>query len=839
MRRRAGVVAAAVITLGVATAYQAVAAPTPPPSPKSRAEIATGALAAAAGHTAAIRGGDGQTFGVTDVIVDKDGSTHTRMTRAYHKLPVLGGDIVVHQNKNGAWKGATVGLDSAPRMGITPKLSAQAAQRTVRIKGHRAVGSPQLVVDARRGTPRLAWQVTVEGMRKDGTPSRFDVTVDAAKGKVISKVQQVKTFGAPQRTVAGSAAPGKKANAADTGEGNTLYSGTVPLETTNTGSGYELRDPTRGGTYTTDMNNGQSGNGTVFTDADNIWGDGTQNDRATAGADAQYGTNVTWDYFKNVHGREGIGGDGQGSFNRVHYGNNYANAFWTDACFCMTYGDGDGVQISPLVSMDVAAHEMSHGVTSRTGNMDYFGESGGLNEATSDIFAAAVEFYTNNANDVGDYLVGEEIFIQGGALRYMDQPSKDGRSLDCWSEDAGNVDVHYSSGIGNHFFYLLAEGSGPKEINGVQYDSPTCDGSTVTGIGIDDAAKIWFRALTTYFTTTTQYADARTGTLQAATDLFGEGSPQVAAVDAAWKAVNVTGGDDPTPPPGDPTEAPDIPVENVQAHLAELQNIANANGGNRAHGQPGFKASIDYVKGKLDEAGFQTQVQEFSVFGQTGYNLIADWPGGDENSIVMAGGHLDGVRSGPGINDNGSGSAALLEVALAVSRSQLQPQKHLRFAWWGAEELGLLGSTHYVNTLPAEERSKISSYLNFDMIGSPNAGYFVYDGAGQPEGSNDIEQMLHDYFASINVESEETSIGGRSDHAAFARAGIPVGGTFTGAEGRMSSAQAAKWGGTAGESFDRCYHSSCDTVDNINATALDRNADAIAHAIWTLAGATE
>jgi zinc metalloprotease ZmpA len=831
MRRRAGVVAAAVVTLGVATAYQAVAAPTPPPSPKSRAEVATGALAAAAAHTAKIRGGNGQTFGVTDVVIDKDGSTHTRMTRAYNKLPVLGGDVVVHQDKKGTWKGASLGLDAAPRMSTEPKVSAGAAQKAVKVKRHNVSGNPQLVVDARDGKPRLAWQVTTAGTRSDGTPSRFAVTVDAAKGKVLSKVQQVKTLGAAQRAVAGASAPRQAVQAADAGEGNTMYAGTVPLETTNTGSGFEMRDPSRGGTHTTNMNNGQTGNGTVFTDPDNKWGDGTQNDPATAGADAQYGTDATWDYFKNVHGREGIGGDGQGSFNRVHYGNSYANAFWDDSCFCMTYGDGDGVQISPLVSMDVAAHEMSHGVTSRTGNMDYVGESGGLNEATSDIFAAAVEFHTNNANDVGDYLVGEKIFIQGGALRYMDQPSKDGQSLDCWSEDAGNVDVHYSSGIGNHFFYLLSEGSGAKEINGVTYDSPTCDGSTVTGIGVDEAAKIWFKALTTYFTTTTQYADARTGTVQAAKDLFGEGSAQVTAVEAAWKAVNVAGG------ATEPSAAPDIPVENVQAHLGELQKIADANGGNRAHGEAGYKASVDYVKAKLDEAGFQTQVQEFNAAGATGYNLIADWPGGDENNVIMTGGHLDSVESGPGINDNGSGSASLLEVALAVSRSQLQTQKHLRFAWWGAEELGLLGSSHYVDNLPEEERSKIKSYVNFDMTGSPNAGYFVYDGEGEPEGSNEIETILTDYFASISVETEETSVGGRSDHAAFSQVGIPVGGTFTGAEETMSEEQAAKWGGTAGEAFDRCYHSACDKLDNINATALDRNADAIAHALWTLVGA--
>jgi aminopeptidase S len=283
-----------------------------------------------------------------------------------------------------------------------------------------------------------------------------------------------------------------------------------------------------------------------------------------------------------------------------------------------------------------------------------------------------------------------------------------------------------------------------------------------------------------------------------------------------------------------PQVAPDIPVADVQAHLAELQRIADENGGNRAHGSPGYRAGLDYVKSALDGAGFTTTLQEFDAGGATGYNLVADWPGGDENATMMFGGHADSVDAGPGINDNGSGSAGLLEVALTVAEQNLAPARHLRFAWWGAEELGLLGSTHYVESLPEADRAKIAGYVNFDMIGSPNAGYFVYDSASQPDGSEAFEKVLNDYFASISVPTEPIEVGGRSDHAAFADAGIPTGGTFTGAEGTKSSDQAAKWGGTAGEAFDPCYHASCDTVSNIDETALDRNSDAIANAVWTL-----
>ncbi|KUN71348.1 M28 family metallopeptidase [Streptomyces griseorubiginosus] len=275
--------------------------------------------------------------------------------------------------------------------------------------------------------------------------------------------------------------------------------------------------------------------------------------------------------------------------------------------------------------------------------------------------------------------------------------------------------------------------------------------------------------------------------------------------------------------------APDIPVANVKAHLTQLQSIATANGGNRAHGRAGYRASLDYVKAKLDAAGFTTTVQQFTSSSRTGYNLIADWPGGETNQVIMSGSHLDSVTAGAGINDNGSGSAAVLETALAVSRAGFHPTKHLRFAWWGAEELGMVGSKYYVNNLSTANRSKIKGYLNFDMIGSPNPGYFVYDD------DPGIEKTFKEYYAGLGVPTEiETEGDGRSDHAPFKNAGVPVGGLFSGADYIKTAAQAAKWGGTSGRAFDRCYHSSCDTTANIDDTALDRNSDAVAYAVWGL-----
>nr|WP_078845701.1 M28 family metallopeptidase [Streptomyces albus] len=276
-------------------------------------------------------------------------------------------------------------------------------------------------------------------------------------------------------------------------------------------------------------------------------------------------------------------------------------------------------------------------------------------------------------------------------------------------------------------------------------------------------------------------------------------------------------------------EAPDISVAAVQQDLKDLQSIAEANGGNRAHGRPGYRASLDYVKEKLDAAGYRTTVQEFTSGGKTGYNLIADWPQGGTGETVMTGAHLDSVTAGAGINDNGSGSAGVLETALAVAAADLEPSKHLRFAWWGAEEQGLVGSRHYVDSLGEDELAALDTYLNFDMIGSPNAGHFVY------EDDPAVASVFTEWFRAKGIEteaSEETD--GRSDHASFKSAGVTVGGSFTGAGAVKTQAQADKWGGTAGEPYDSCYHSACDDTANIDEKALDLHSDAIAHAVWQL-----
>ncbi|MEU9156048.1 M4 family metallopeptidase [Streptomyces sp. NPDC048417] len=539
---RTAVVALAGVTALIAAAVQsgaASAAPTAPKagrinpahaavklSPSQRAELLRDASAEKAATAKAIGLGTQEKLVVKDVVKDADGTVHTRYERTYAGLPVLGGDLIVDTAKSGATERVVKANNATLKVAdLTPAVSAASAEKQA-VSRAKSLGSTKSAADGARkviwagsGTPVLAYETIVGGFQDDGTPNQLHVITDAATGKKLFEYQGIENV---------------------TGTGNTQYSGTVSLSTTQSGSTYNLTDGDRGGHKTYNLNHGTSGTGTLFSQSSNTWGNGTTSNAATAGADAHYGAAETWDFYKNTFGRSGIKNNGVGAYSRVHYGNSYVNAFWDDGCFCMTYGDGSG-NADPLTAIDVAGHEMSHGVTSNTAGLNYTGESGGLNEATSDIFGTGVEFYAANSSDVGDYLIGEKIDINGDGtpLRYMDKPSKDGGSADYWSSSVGGLDVHYSSGVANHFFYLLSEGSGAKVINGVSYNSPTKDGLPVTGIGRDKALQIWYRALTTKFTSTTNYAAARTGTLAAAGELYGTTSTEYKAVQDAWAAVAV------------------------------------------------------------------------------------------------------------------------------------------------------------------------------------------------------------------------------------------------------------------------------------------------------------
>jgi Zn-dependent metalloprotease len=337
------------------------------------------------------------------------------------------------------------------------------------------------------------------------------------------------------------------------GRGKSQHSGSVKLSTNAFNGGFELRDLGRAGNHTTNMNGGTSGNGSVYASALDEWGDGlnysaasgsTSANGQTAAVDAHYGMQVTWDFLSKVMGRNGIDGTGRTVFSRVHYSTSYDNAFWSDACFCMTFGDGS--MFKTLTAMDVAAHEMGHGVCATTANLAYVGESGGLNEANSDIIGTMVEFYALGAQGQGtvipdtggNWTIGEQLATANfpTPLRYLQKPSLDGRSPDAWSATLGSLDVHFSSGPMNRAFYFLSQGSSASASNAA-YSSYLPAG--MSGLGNDKAMRIWWRTLTTRLTSSSNYLAARTGAIAAAKELYGAGSAEEKAVWNAFAGINV------------------------------------------------------------------------------------------------------------------------------------------------------------------------------------------------------------------------------------------------------------------------------------------------------------
>ncbi len=267
------------------------------------------------------------------------------------------------------------------------------------------------------------------------------------------------------------------------------------------------------------------------------------------------------------------------------------------------------------------------------------------------------------------------------------------------------------------------------------------------------------------------------------------------------------------------------------AHVRKLQRIADQNGGNRASPGPGYDASVDYVASVLRKAGWKVSTPELDVEGDRIRNVIAQTKTGDPDQVVIAGAHLDSVSDGPGMNDNGSGSAALLELAVRMGGSP-EVTNQVRLAWWGAEEVDMDGSTHYVETLSPATRRKIALYLNLDMVASPNVGYLVEGKGGCDEdaadGSAEVARVLAERLTATGVTPEIIEFMCDSDYMPFMDAGIPTTGAFTGDDEEKTRKQARRWGGQAGEDFDPCYHEACDGLDNVNVKALDRYTDAVA-----------
>jgi zinc metalloprotease ZmpA len=474
---------------------------------------------------------------------DGSGITHVRFNQSFRGVPVFEGEAIAHVDA-GDNVTVTNGLSANLNVNTTPRVGRGAAINTalrfISPVGDYTVRDASLMIlprGERSIVNRLVWRVSIGVENEFQEPAEWQYFVDAASGDAVFAYDALETQGRGHGGGGGGGGGGGNTSVT----GNTMYSGQQILNGSLASGVYSLVDVFRaptGGNATCDMANKQIGTCSIFSNSTGIFGNGAKDlsNRATAGADAHYGLQKTWDFYKNSFGRNGIDGNGTRTVSRVHYGRNYGNAFWNDSCFCMTYGDGSG-GILPLVAVDVAGHEMSHGVMFTEANLTYSGESGGLNESNSDIFGTMVEF---TAKAAPNYLIGEEIFASnysGGvlkpvdqldAIRWMADPAKDGTSPACWSSNIGTLNVHYSSGPNNHMFYLLAEGGTSK-----------CNSNVVAGIGRATASAIWYKAISDYMTAGTDYHGARTAALNAAAALYGSGSANYNAVAAAFAAINV------------------------------------------------------------------------------------------------------------------------------------------------------------------------------------------------------------------------------------------------------------------------------------------------------------
>ena len=392
----------------------------------------------------------------------------------------------------------------------------------------------------------LAWLVRLR-MRSGEEPLYYDVVVSARSGDIIDRWSMLQTV---------------------EGIGKSQYNGDVPLSTTFSDNLYRMLDPERGkgGTFgamaITNANHGTS-SGRVYTNNVNTWGNGQQfveggsttgPNGQTAAVNAMWGLKNTYDMHKNVLGWLALDGQDTATHIAVHVNRGYDNAYYSDTCRCMFIGDG--TYFTNLAAIDVVGHEMGHGITAATSNLVYSGEPGGLNESASDIAGEVVEAYARGGGkgDVipetgNDWMLGTEISRTSTPLRWMIKPSRDGSSHDAWSTALRRLDVHYSSGPNNRMFYFLARGSSADNGNDAWSRYLVRQPLAMTGIGIDKAFRIWFRANTTKFTSSTNYADARAKMIEAAGELYGAGGREAIAVQRAYAAINV-GADVDEPVPG-------------------------------------------------------------------------------------------------------------------------------------------------------------------------------------------------------------------------------------------------------------------------------------------------
>ncbi|GAA4549137.1 M4 family metallopeptidase [Amycolatopsis samaneae] len=517
---RTGLAAAAGLALTFALpVLPATAASAAQPSNPEAAAVNAADLAAANGVDQLRKGAD-EAFSRVGVTQGDAGLFYSSYERSYRGLRVVGGDAVVVADGNGRVRG-TSAADSAPiTVGTKASLDSAKAASIARaqLPTVDSVSAPSLVVLA-GNAPKLAYEVVVAG-KNAATPSKLHVFVDAATGAVLDQRDDVKAD-APRAT----AEQRGQAPSAPLAAGNSYYVGNVTIDTTGSGGSYSMRDPNRSG-----ISCGREG-GSVFTGTDDNWGNGSGTDLETGCVDTLYSVQQEWNMLRDWLGRNGVDGNGRGFPASV--GLSDVNAYWDGSSTHFGHSQDNRRQAT---SMDVVGHEFGHGVFQFTpGGAGSGNENGGLNESTGDIFGALTEHYANNPKDTPDYEVGEGVNLVGqGPIRYMYDPSKVGDPK-CYSSSIPNTEVHAAAGPQNHWFYLLAEGSNP---GGGKPSSPTCNSSSVTGIGIQKAGKIFYNGLLKK-TSSWNHKAARKATLEAAVALFPGSCTEYDTVKAAWNAVSV------------------------------------------------------------------------------------------------------------------------------------------------------------------------------------------------------------------------------------------------------------------------------------------------------------